>query len=734
MVNADGHNEQADLEAILTASLERFVAAWEASVEPPLLAAHLPEAESARRPVLIELIKVDLEYRWQERNVPKRLAEYLAEFPELIAAGIPTDLVYEECHIRRQCGFTAHPAEYVEQFPDQADELRRLLDLDPPSESLVGQGDQGRTRFDDVQAGQQVDDFDLLLELGSGAFAVVFLARQQSMQRLVALKISAEAGPEPQILGQLDHDHIVRVFDRREDAATGRHLLYMQYIAGGALDAVVKAVRETAPEDRNGTLLIRVLDEALDSRGETRPVGSSVRESLAAMSWPDVVCWIGSRLAAALNYAQQRGVLHCDVKPANVLLTAEGVPKLADFNVSCNTNLAEDTATENFGGSLVYMSPEQLDACNPTHRRTPADLDGRTDLFSLGVLLWELLTGTKPFDQVPFRGNWGVTLTDMADQRRLGISPSALDQLPTDCAPGLIQVLQKCLAGHPKNRWEDGAELAKRFELCLHPHAEQIVHPQPDSWAVRLRSCSTLCVILLAGIPNILAGRFNFIYNRSNIIATLGDSQSAFWRTQMVINAIAYPLGLGLLFVLTRSVIGTADTDAARDHSFRHRCLRLGHYAALVSVVEWAIAGVAYPASLHFLGVPVSLDDCLHFFGSLLLCGLIAATYPFFGVTFFAFRVLYPGLLRDRLSSWDDAPALRQVETLAWRYLALGASLPLLAVAALIVMQSEARIALIVLSVGGLFGLVGVFALFRRFITDLEAVVRALGKESGRLG
>jgi serine/threonine protein kinase len=710
------------------ALLERFIAAWEAGDEPPPLAAYVPPASLERRPILIELIKVDLEYRWQERNVPKRLAEYLTEFPELVEAGIPVDLVHEECHIRRQCGFSADPAEYVEQFPEQAEELRRLLELEQPDESTILQDGTSRSRFGGVQVGQQIGDFDLLLELGAGAFAVVYLARQQSMQRLVALKITEEAGPEPQILAQLDHDHIVRVFDRREDKETGRHLLYMQYIAGGALDAVVKAIRSTPVEDRDGQLLIRVLDEALDSRGETRPIGSSLREKLAAMTWSEVVFWMGARLAEALDYAQQRGVLHCDVKPANVLLTAEGAPKLADFNVSCNTNLAEEAAVENFGGSLVYMSVEQLEACHPSHPRKPADLDGRADLFSLGVLLWELLTGTRPFERIPHQGNWSVTLTEMIEQRQRGISPDAIEQLPADCSPGLVRVLQKCLAGNRDNRWEDGAELAMRFELCLHPQAERIIHPPPESWAARLRSCSTLCVMLLAGIPNILAGVFNLLYNHEEIVKTLGDSQDVFWRTQMVINSIAYPFGLGLLFFLTRSVSGTAKADTNRDRIRRRRCLRLGHYTAWIGALEWTIAGVAYPVSLHFLGVPIPIDGCLHFFGSLVLSGLIAATYPFFGVTYFAFRVLYPSLLRDRLSSWDDGPALRQLETLAWRYLALGTSLPLFAVAALIVRQSDARIALIVLSVGGLFGLIGVFALFRRFVSDLESVAKALGR------
>ena len=109
------------------------------------------------------------------------------------------------------------------------------------------------------------------------------------------------------------------------------------------------------------------------------------------------MCWIGARLAAALDYAHNRGVLHRDIKPANVLLAADGSPKLVDFNVSFSSKLEGATPAAYFGGSLAYMSPEQIEAYNPDHDRKPDELDGRSDIFSLGVVLWELLTGARPF-------------------------------------------------------------------------------------------------------------------------------------------------------------------------------------------------------------------------------------------------------------------------------------------------------------------------------------------------
>ena len=133
------------------------------------------------------------------------------------------------------------------------------------------------------------------------------------------------------------------------------------------------------------------------SAANRRRSGSALRERLAAWTWPETVCWLGARLAEALDHAHRQGVLHRDVKPANVLLTAEGSPKLADFNVSFSCKLDGANPAAFFGGSLAYMSPEQLEAFNPAHGRDPGDLDGRADLYSLCIVLWELLAGRRPF-------------------------------------------------------------------------------------------------------------------------------------------------------------------------------------------------------------------------------------------------------------------------------------------------------------------------------------------------
>ena len=147
-------------------------------------------------------------------------------------------------------------------------------------------------------------------------------------------------------------------------------------------------------------------------------------------NWPTTVCWLGARLAAALDYAHRHGVLHRDVKPANVLLDADGCPKLADFNVSFSSKLDGATPAAYFGGSLAYMSPEQLEASNPDHDRQPDELDGRSDVYSLAVMLWELLAGTRPFGEERVAANMIETLTQLAERRRAGVPAAAIAALP----------------------------------------------------------------------------------------------------------------------------------------------------------------------------------------------------------------------------------------------------------------------------------------------------------------
>ena len=399
------------------------------------------------------------------------------------------------------------------------------------------------TALDEIGIGSRIDDFDLLTDLGAGAFARVYLARQRSMQRLVAVKISADHGTEPQTLAHLDHDYIVRVFDQRRVAqgpvntANTVKLMYMQYVPGGTLRGVLRRVRDTEPALRNGRLLLSAVDGELLDRGGIRPVESRTRADIAALSWPETVAWLGRRLADALDYADRRGVLHRDLKPANVLLTADGAPKLADFNISYAHHVPGANPVAYFGGSLAYMSPEQLEAARPGSRRAAADLDTRSDLYALGMMLWELLTGRRPFDdaalfrvagastRVAMPG--GDALDELLALRRRPIEQRFLDDLPDDCPATLRRVLLRCLRPDRDDRPANGREVAAQFDLCLDARARDLVDPPPRGWRARLAPWSLPITTLAGAIGNVAAIAYNKVHNSALTDSTLTAAEHA---------------------------------------------------------------------------------------------------------------------------------------------------------------------------------------------------------------
>ncbi|MFJ4656421.1 serine/threonine-protein kinase [Nocardia sp. NPDC088792] len=820
-----------------------FTAAWDAGGSPPRIADFLPDATTLRLTALIELIRVDMRHRWLRRpglppgrsgvppgrSQPKRLGDYCTEFPELAPHELPAGLVYEEFVIRRHSGVRVDPRDCLREYPQQAAELRELLNADDEDQSTrrshfdestrssstvsdetLGRravtppdtgagsrfdetrrhtaGDSSATRagetthvptpgeltvhadalqqtglaaaattgkaadevgdlLDSIEIGQRIDDFDLLTSLGSGAFARVFLARQRSLQRLVAVKISADHGTEPQTLAQLDHDYIVRVFDQRLMSGghtdTGRRLrlLYMQFLPGGTLLGVLRWVRATPPTERSGQLLLDAVDAAMEEKGEIRPTDSSVRAELAGLSWPETVAWLGRRLAEALDYADGHGVLHRDVKPANILLTAEAAPKLADFNISFSRTLDSASPVSYFGGSLSYMSPEQLEACHPGVARTAADLDTRADIFSLGVVLWELLTGAKPFDDsTAGPGDHGdrTTLEAMLARRRGGVEAAALDRMPPDCPAALRRVLLTCLAPDRADRWADGAALAKQFELCLDARARDLVDPPPHSWRRRLRPWMIPLVGLAIAVPNVLASLYNIAHNRAFIISHLSDgAMHTFALTTATVNLVFFPLGAIAITYLCRYVLVVPrglrrgrDYDPGMLRRARADVLLAGERISFVVFSLWVLAGIGFPLVLRLTAKDLPTSGVVHFLVSLVVCGAIAVAYPFFLVTFYLVRCIYPMFLRHGDISAEDAVWLHRLGRRCNNYLAVAAAVPLLAVAGVTFLPPEdiprVIVAVRVLSVGGILAFVAVYVMFRALESDLAALERVV--------
>lgn len=713
---------------VLSGHVEAFINAWEHAGEPPSPREFLPaDPPPVRRMTLVELIKVDLEYRWIHRQTPRTIEEYFAEYPEL-AEDFPADLVYEEYHIRYRAGDRVSPEEFLKRFPQRAAELQKLFGLGPAAQSTALCGGR-REQLQAIQPGETLDEFDLLLLLGQGAFAKVFLARQKSMQRLVALKVSADRGIESQTLAQLDHEHIVRVFDQRILPDRKLRLLYMQYVSGGTLQGVVEIVGQTPETVRTGKMLTDAIETALSRRGETLSGESGLNSRLAHRSWPEVVCGLGSKLARALDYAHRHGVLHRDIKPANILVSADGSPKLADFNTGFSSKVAGATPAAYFGGTVAYMSPEQLEACNPAHDRKPDSLDGRSDLYALAIVLWELLTGARPFTDEQLAAGWGATLAEMTARRHAGVDRNVAARVSRDWPVGLADLLLRCLDPDPEKRPAHGNDMARQLELCLQPAAQTLLSPPAKNWRRLARRFPVTCVMLATVVPNAFAAVFNYYYNRREIIDHLQDYQQAFWQIQTTINSIAFPAGIALVIWLTRPVAAAMrrqrNNEPLAAETLRHlrrSCLRLGHFAAGVSLALWLIAAPAYPIALQMEVGSVPTSAYIHFVASLTLCGLIAAAYPFFAVACLGVCSFYPALVSVESMSHGDLDPLLRLARSSWRYMLVAATVPMLSVVILVAIDSHARFAVGLMAAAGLAGFGLAFVLFRTLQSDLAAL------------
>ncbi len=358
-----------------------------------------------------------------------RVETYLEAFP--LVGDDPeqaVDLIFAEYLLREEMGERPAPEEYLERFPHHADALKLQLDLhtaiethqepliDGPEPTLVPGGDGEGDSVAGLDGLPAIPGYEILGVLGRGGMGVVYRAWQTGLNRLVAVKMvhaGAQAGPairarfqvEAEAVARIKHPHIVQVHDVGQHA--GSPFLVFELVEGQTL---AKRMAGTPQPDPWAAELAEVL-------------------------------------ARAIHAAHQQGVIHRDLTPSNILMSAEGLPKIADFGLAKLLAGAGDlrTVTGELLGTPSYMAPEQAAGRH-------AAIGPATDVYALGAILYELLTGRPPFKaESPLE-----TLRQVAFDE-----PVVPSRLRPRLSGDLETIVLKCLRKDPSRRYAGALDLAE---------------------------------------------------------------------------------------------------------------------------------------------------------------------------------------------------------------------------------------------------------------------------------
>lgn len=587
--------------------------------------------------------------------------------------------------------------------------------------------------------GAKVDDFEIVRMLGKGAFGQVYLARQLSLDRLVALKISANRGSEGRTMARLEHRHIVQVFSEKVEPEFNQRLLCMQLVPGLGLERLIAALHPRPPgaidqqsEDWTGEKLLFIIDQSASMPATLDPSALHDRDALARMDAVEATAWFGERLAEALDFAHRHGVLHRDIKPANILVNSYGQPLLADFNISSQPVGSTD-GEDMFGGTFAYMAPEHLDAFNPAEKDLgPEAVTAQSDLFSLGLVLRQMLSGGLGFTLPGRKGAMIATLHEMARDRR---------QARAECGsgpPGARQVLERtisrCLAPLPQDRFASGAELAEQLDGCRRLRQAERHLPPPSRIGGPALRRPFLWLIILVVLPQLLGSAVNIIYNQAQIVTILSESQQeVFRRVVLGYNVVVYPAAV-IMFILALRPVWRCWTKLERGESIaegevetaRRQALQLPSTVAVLTAVGWFPGGILFPLLIHFMASPLPPKIWVYFLVSFFMSGLIALAYSLCGVQFVVLRSIYPRMWRNVRSYSDTARIeLAPMNARLWYIFVLAGSIPLLAAILTLSLADESAsyrglvIAMIIL------GWIG-FEVSRTVVRDLSQVISAL--------
>jgi len=329
---------------------------------------------------------------------------------------------------------------------------------------------------------RKIGKYDVIDVLGRGAMGVVYRAHDPYVDRPVAIKLATHADAdnegvarrlfinEARSAGRLDHPHVLKVYEAGEDA--GQPYMVMEYIAGG--DTLRNYCR---------------LDTLL-------PIPTVIR--------------IIRQTADALDYAHRHGVLHRDIKPANIMLTQDGNAKLGDFGIARRMG-ADQTQIVGWFGSPLYMSPEQA---------RDAEITPQSDLFSLGSVFYEMLTGTPPFAA---KGLTGLI------HKVCNEDPQPLREVRPEIPEQLWPIVRKLLEKDLGRRYRTGGELVRDLDALLDDARNLPLVLSDDQKLQRLADLAFFREFTkneLKEIAKVAAWRR---YEPGGVVFTEGDKERAFY-------------------------------------------------------------------------------------------------------------------------------------------------------------------------------------------------------------
>lgn len=362
--------------------------------------------------------------------------------------GSPADRALEEYLVRREEGRAEPSGVFLQAHeahrPYLAAKLSRLGLIEEVLDTVRTETEAPESTPEHPVLG----DFVIQGEIGRGGMGVVYDAQQTSLRRRVAVKVlrghltlDARAlerfRREASITARLHHRGIIDIHEVGEEG--GVHFFSMERIEGTSLDRVIGRLRREAPAS----------DERLDA--ESPPLPELESAPVGSRAYIETAVLLVARVADALEYAHQAGVIHRDVKPANILVRPDGTPVLTDFGLAREQGLPSVSVTGEFAGTPHYVSPEQAMA----HR---VQVDHRTDVFSLGATLYELLTLRHAFQGASSQEVFAKILTkEPAHPRRLN----------RPLAPDLVTILFKSLEKDPDRRYSTARELAEDLRAFI---------------------------------------------------------------------------------------------------------------------------------------------------------------------------------------------------------------------------------------------------------------------------